>query len=125
MIYGYAKNHLPKKVSDKLSKTEAIIICHYQNENFEDMCTNDNVIKKIENKSEINKFISLISNLKIVSKKNSFMTSDGRDYSIYLLGNNKIIMRLIYKPYLKLETSNTYYFFTSKYYEEIDRIIES
>ena len=95
------------ELKDYLKQTETMVICLYDAHNPYEICTNEDIIESITDKSKIDQIISFIMTLEPLSGAS---TAEGAGLVIHASDENKNLLVNIFDfPYIGIEKGDSFY----------------
>ena len=95
------------ELKDYLKQTETMVICLYDAHNPYEICTNEDIIESITDKSKIDQIISYIMPLEALS---GAYPAVGAGLVIHSLDENEnLLINAFYSPYVGIEKGDSFY----------------
>ena len=95
------------ELKDYLKQTETMVICLYDVHNPYEICTNEDIIKSITDKSKIDQIISYILPLEALS---GVYPAVGAGLVIHAIDENEnLLVNIFYSPYIGIEKGDSFY----------------
>lgn len=95
------------ELKDLLKQTEAMVICLYDAHNPYEICTNEDIIESVTDKSKMEQIISFIMPLDVST---GTTTADGAGLVIHALDENEnLLVNVFYSPYVGIEKGDSFY----------------
>ena len=96
------------ELKDYLKQTETMVICLYDAHNPYEICTNEDIIESITDKSKIDQIISYIMPLEALS---GAYPAVGAGLVIHSLDENEnLLVNVFYSPYVGIEKGDSFYY---------------
>ncbi len=94
-------------LKDLLGQTETMVVCRNNYSNPYQICSNEEIIKTITDKSKIEQIVSLIKPLEVVEDTS---TMEGAALVVHALDENgNLLVNFFYSPYIKIEKGDSSY----------------
>lgn len=95
------------ELKDLLKQTETMVICLYDAHNPYEICTNEDIIASLTDKSKIDQIISYIMPLEALS---GAYPAVGTGLVIHSLDENEnLLINVFYSPYVGIEKGDSFY----------------
>lgn len=102
------------ELKDLLKQTETMVICLYDAHNPYEVCSDEDIIESITDKSKIEQIVSFIMPLDVSTGTS---TMEGASLVVHALDENEnLLVNVFYSPYVGIEKGDSFYYLSRDSY---------
>lgn len=102
------------ELKDLLKQTETMVICLYDAHNPYEVCSDEDIIESITDKSKIEQIVSFIMPLDVSTGTS---TMEGAALVVHALDENEnLLVNVFYSPYVGIEKGDSFYYLSRDSY---------